>query len=63
MRIDRSTLSLCVLFAFAAIALFFFVTEHTAHQFGLLPHLLVVLCLGLLYLGGLHDETQGKGMS
>ncbi|MDX2060069.1 MAG: DUF2933 domain-containing protein [Gemmatimonadales bacterium] len=34
----------CVLGAFAAIAAFFLVTEHTAHTFGMLPFLLLVAC-------------------
>ncbi len=32
------------LIAFLAIAAFFLVTEHTAHLFGLLPYVLLLLC-------------------
>ncbi len=61
----RSTM---VLFAFLAIGAFFLVTEHTAHLFGVLPYILVLLC-PLLHLlhgghGGRHDtesrHTEGE---
>lgn len=58
MRFRRSFLSVAVLIAFAVIALFFFVTEHRAHAFGVLPHLLLLACLLLLYFASLGDSTQ-----
>ena len=39
----RSRTGLALL-AFLAIAVFFLVTEHTAHFFGVLPYLLLLLC-------------------
>ena len=39
--------------AFLVIAAFFLITEHTAHVFGLLPYVLLLLCL-LLHLF-MHD--------
>ncbi len=57
-----------VLIAFLAIGAFFLVTEHTAHLFGVLPYILVLLC-PLLHLlhgghGGRHDtesrHTEGE---
>lgn len=50
MRINRSKLRRGALFAFAAIAVFFLVAEHRAHTFGALPHVLLGLCVVLLYL-------------
>jgi len=55
-----------VLLAFLAIAAFFLITEHTAHVFGVLPYVLLLLC-PLLHLfmhrghGGHsgHNEEQG----
>jgi hypothetical protein len=54
-----------VLLAFLAIAAFFLLTEHTAHVFGVLPYVLLLLC-PLLHVfmhhghGGHsgHDEEQ-----
>jgi len=44
-----------VLVAFLAIAAFFLVTEHTAHVFGALPYLLLLVCPLLhLFLHGRH---------
>ena len=57
------------LLAFLAIAGFFLVTEHTAHLFGILPYLLLLLC-PLLHLfthsghkeNGIHPElTKNTG--
>lgn len=46
------------LIAFLAVAAFFLVTEHTAHVFGALPFLLLLLCPLLhLFMHGKH----GKG--
>lgn len=55
-----------VLFAFLAIAGFYLLTEHTAHVFGILPYLLVLLCPILHFLHGGHDghgsqHRQEKG--
>lgn len=57
MRLRRSTISVAVFVAFAAIALFFFVTEHGAHAFGLLPHVLLLVCVALLYFAGAGDRA------
>jgi hypothetical protein len=44
-----------VLLAFLAIAGFYLVTEHTAHVFGFLPYLLLLLCPLLhLFMHGRH---------
>jgi hypothetical protein len=57
-----------VLLAFLAIGAFFLITEHTAHVFGVLPYVLLLLC-PLLHLfmhhghgghGG-HGEEQDQG--
>lgn len=48
-----------VLLAFAAIAAFFLVTEHTAHVFGVLPFALLLLC-PLLHLF-MHGGHGGHG--
>jgi hypothetical protein len=56
-----------VLLAFLAIAAFFLLTEHTAHVFGVLPYVLLLLC-PLLHVfmhhghGGHsgHDEEQDQ---
>jgi Protein of unknown function (DUF2933) len=42
-RLFRSPVGL-VLVGFLAIAAFFLLTEHTAHVFGALPYVLVLLC-------------------
>jgi len=39
----RSTTGM-VFIAFLAIAAFFLITEHTAHLFGVLPYVLLLLC-------------------
>jgi hypothetical protein len=51
------------LLAFAAIAAFFLVTEHTAHVFGVLPYALLLLCplLHLFMHGGHGGEHAGHG--
>jgi len=58
-----------VLLAFLAVGGFFLVTEHTAHVFGFLPYLLLLLC-PLLHLfhgrrggghGGHDDEDARRG--
>lgn len=54
------------LLAFLAIAAFFLITEHTAHFFGLLPYVLLLLC-PLLHLfmhgghGGHGDQSNHAG--
>jgi uncharacterized membrane protein YbhN (UPF0104 family) len=58
MRFRRSTLSVGVFTLFAAIAAFFLVAEHRAHTFGFLPHLLLSVCLVLLYFSSWGDSTQ-----
>jgi hypothetical protein len=46
--------------AFIAIALFFLITEHTAHVFGLLPFALLLLCPLLhLFMHGGHGGHGG----
>lgn len=50
-----------VFFLFLAIALFFLLTEHRAHVFGLLPYLLVLACpLMHLFHHGSHGGHQGS---
>lgn len=45
------------LIAFPAIAAFFLITEHTAHFFGILPYVLLLLCLLLhLFMHGVHGN-------
>src|SRR3972149_4453655 len=63
----RSRTGLALL-AFLAIAVFFLATEHTAHFFGVLPFLLLLLCPLLhLFMHGGHDghgshaDHQGEG--
>jgi len=46
----RSWIVRGALLAFAAIGVFFMVTEHRAHSFGMLPYLLLGVCVLLLYL-------------
>lgn len=51
-----------VFLAFAAIAVFFLVTEHTAHVFGALPYLFLFSCLFLhlfMHGGGGHRGHGG----
>ena len=49
-----------VLLAFLVIAAFFLVTEHTAHLFGILPYVLLLLCPLLhLFLHGRHNGHGG----
>ncbi len=48
-----------VLFAFLAIAGFFLITEHTAHFFGVLPYLLLLLCPLMHLLHGGHGGGHG----
>lgn len=53
-----------VFLAFIAIAIFFLVTEHTAHFFGVLPYLLLLLCpLLQLFMHGGHGEHGEHGES
>lgn len=55
----RSRTGLALL-AFLAIAVFFLATEHTAHFFGGLPYLLLLLCPLLhLFMHGGHGEHSG----
>lgn len=51
-----------VFLALPGIALFFLVTEHTAHFFGLLPYVLLLLCpfLHLLVHGRHGDHAHGE---
>ena len=49
--------SFWVLLAFLGIAAFYLVTEHTAHLFGVLPYLLLLLCPLLhLFMHGRHGN-------
>ena len=51
-----------VLLAFLGIAGFFLVTEHTAHVFGILPYVLLLLCPLLhLFMHGGHGDHAGHG--
>ena len=55
----RSRTGLALL-AFLAIAVFFLATEHTAHLFGVLPFLLLLLCPLLhLFMHRGHSEHGG----
>ncbi len=50
-----------VLLAFLAIAAFYLIAEHTAHVFGLLPYVLLLLCPLLhLFMHGGHDNHNGQ---
>ena len=52
--------SFWVLLAFLGIAAFYLVTEHTAHLFGVLPYLLLLLCPLLhLFMHGRHGKGHG----
>lgn len=47
------------LLGFAAIAIFFLVTEHRAHFFGVLPYLLLLLCPVMhLWMHGGHGHSH-----
>ena len=48
-----------VLLAFLAIAVFFLVTEHTAHFFGVLPYSLLLACPLMHFLHGGHKGGHG----
>ena len=52
-----------VLLGFLAIAAFFLLTEHTAHLFGVLPFLLLLLCplMHLFMHGGHGSDHSGHG--
>ncbi len=53
-----------VFLAFLAIAVFFPVTEHTAHFFGVLPYLLLFLCPLLhLFMHSSHGSHAGHAES
>ncbi len=54
------TVSRLVFFGFVAVALFFLVTEHRAHLFGVLPFLLLAACplMHLFHHGG-HKHGGG----
>ena len=54
-----------VFLAFAAIAAFFLITEHTAHVFGALPYLFLLSCmfLHMFMHGGGHGGDGGDGNS
>jgi hypothetical protein len=48
-----------VLLAFLALAAFFFIMEHSAHVFGVLPYVLFLLCPVLhLLMHGRHSGTH-----
>ena len=50
------------LLIFLAIAAFFLITEHTAHFFGILPYVLLLLCPLLhLFMHGGHGDHGGHG--
>ena len=60
-RIIRSPSGLALV-GFLAIAGFFLVTEHTAHLFGVLPFVLLLLCPLLhLFMHGGHGGHGGPG--
>jgi hypothetical protein len=49
-----------VLLGCLAIALFFLITEHRAHFFGVLPYLLLLLCPAMhLWMHGRHEHSHG----
>ena len=51
-----------ILLAFLGIASFYLVTEHTAHVFGFLPYVLLLLCPLLhLFMHGGHGGHGGHG--
>ena len=51
-----------VLLAFLAVSAFFLVTEHTAHVFGVLPFLLLLLCPLLhFFMHRRHGKHNGHG--
>lgn len=59
--------SKCVLAGFITIALFFLLTKHRAHLFGILPYLLLLACplMHLFHHHGRHglaspDQNQGE---
>lgn len=54
-----------ILLAFLAIAAFFLITEHTAHFFGVLPFVLLLLCplLHLFMHRGHSDQNDQAGHS
>lgn len=60
-------MSWAILLGFLVIAAFFFLTEHRAHVFGLVPYLLLLACPLLHFLmhgrHGRHDDggRQGQG--
>ena len=62
----RLPLSTLIFAAFAAVALFFLLTEHRAHLYGWLPFLLLAAC-PLMHLfhrhggHGAHERDGGKG--
>lgn len=50
-----------VFIAFLAIASFFLITEHTAHLFGVLPYVLLLLCLLLhFFMHRGHDDHANR---
>jgi hypothetical protein len=56
---SRNGLALLV---FLAVAVFYLLTEHTAHLFGALPFLLLALCpLMHLFMHGGHGNHSGHG--
>ena len=49
-----------VLLGFLAIIVFFLVTEHTAHVFGILPYLLLLACPLMHFFHGGHRHRHGR---
>jgi hypothetical protein len=50
-----------VLVVFLGIGVFFLITEHTAHVFGVLPYALLLLCPFLhFFMHGGHGHQQGE---
>ena len=57
----QSRITMMVLLGFIAIALFFLLTEHTAHFFGILPFALFLACpLMMLFMHGGHGGHGGN---
>ena len=57
----QSRITMWVLLGFIAIALFFLLTEHTAHFFGILPFALFLACpLMMLFMHGGHGGHGGN---
>ena len=59
----QRTISRFIFFGFVAVALFYLITEHRAHLFGVLPFLLLAACplMHLFHHGGGHKHGEGDG--